>query len=192
MKKVGDGKSCRSIALELGVAKTQIQSIVKDKDEIMKRWESGSRADAKYSKPRTASYEDIDEVMWEWFTKARAKNIPISGRMIQEKALMFTGEMGHLGFSDSNGWLNRWHNVRLATLSGEAADVSEETVEDWRKPLKSICEGYSRADIFNTDGTGLFYRALPTRSMVAKGVEANGGKKSKERINVLLACPCIV
>ena len=65
MKKVGGGKSCRSIALKLGVGKTQIQSIVKEKDEIMKRWESGIRADAKYSKPRTASYEDIDKVMWE-------------------------------------------------------------------------------------------------------------------------------
>ena len=124
LKKVGDGKSCRSIALELGVGKTQIQSIVKEKDELTKRWESGSRADAKYSKPRTASYEDIDEVMWEWFTKARAKNIPVSGRMIQEKALMFAEEMRHLGFTASNGWLNRWqkrHNVRLATLSGENA-----------------------------------------------------------------------
>ena len=103
---------------------------------------------------------------------------------------MFAGEMGNLGFTASNGWLNRWqkrHNIRLATLSGEAADVSEETVEDWRKRLKSICEGYSRADIFNADETGLFYRALPTRSMVSKGDEARGGKKSKERINVLLA-----
>ena len=43
LKKAGDGKSCRSIALELGVGKTQIQSIVKEKDVIMKRWESGSK-----------------------------------------------------------------------------------------------------------------------------------------------------
>ena len=33
----------------------------------------------------TASPEYIDEVMWEWFTKARAKNIPVSGRVIQVK-----------------------------------------------------------------------------------------------------------
>ena len=36
---------------------------MKEKDEIMKRWDSGSRSDAKYSKPRTASYEDNDKVM---------------------------------------------------------------------------------------------------------------------------------
>ena len=34
LKKVGDGKSCRSIALELGVGKTQIQSIVKEKTSL--------------------------------------------------------------------------------------------------------------------------------------------------------------
>ena len=34
------------------------------------------------------------------------------------------------------GWLDRWqnrHNVRMATLSGEAADVSESVVVDWGK-----------------------------------------------------------
>ena len=34
----------------------------------------------------------------------------------------------------------------------------------------------------------LFYRALPTKSMSVKGEEAKVGKKSKERIIVLLAC----
>ena len=36
--------------------------------------------------------------------------------------------------------------------------------------------------------TGLFYRALPTKSMSVEGEEAKGGGKSKERITVLLAC----
>ena len=63
---------------------------MKEKDEIMKRW--GSKADVKYSKPRTAGYKNIDEVMWEWFIRARAKNIPVSGRMIQKKSLILTEE----------------------------------------------------------------------------------------------------
>ena len=85
VKEAEKGKFCRSIAEEIGVGKTQIQSIVKEKEEIMKRWESGSRGDAKYTKPRTASYQDIDEVTWEWFSRARAKNISVSGQMIQER-----------------------------------------------------------------------------------------------------------
>ena len=42
--------------------------------------------------------------------------------------------------------------------------------------------------IFNADETGLFYRALPTKSICVKGDGAKGGKKAKDRISVLLAC----
>ena len=77
VKEPNSVKSCCSIASELDVGETQIHGIVKEKDEIMKCWESGSKADVKYSKPRTAGYKDIDEVMWERSTKARAKNIPV-------------------------------------------------------------------------------------------------------------------
>ena len=111
--------------------------------------------------------------------------------MIHEQALLYAAELGHEGFSGSNGWLDRWqkrHNIRMSTLSGEAADVSEGVVEDWGRRLDSVCKGYRLQDIFNADETGLFYRALPTKSMSVKGEEAKGGKKSKERITVLLAC----
>ena len=191
LKKIDEGKSCRSVSSELGVGKTQVQTIVKEREDILRRWENGERSDKKYVKPRTAGYDDLDKLVWEWFTIARAKNIPVSGRMIQEQALLYAAELGHEGFSGSNGWLNRWqkrHNVRMSTLSGEAADVSESVVEDWGRRLESLCKGYQLRDIFNADETGLFYRALPTKSMSVKGEEAKGGKKSKERITVLLAC----
>ena len=56
----------------------------------------------KYVKPRTAGYDDLDKLMWEWFTAARTKNIPVSGRMIQEQAFLYTAELGHEGFLGSN------------------------------------------------------------------------------------------
>ena len=120
-----------------------------------------------------------------------SKNIPVSGRMIQERACLYAAELSYEGFMASNRWLDRWqkcHNVRLATLSGEAADVNEEVVEDWGQRLESICRGYQLRDIFNADEIGLFYRALPTKSMCVKGDGAKGEKKTKDRISVLLAC----
>ena len=79
-------------------------------------------------------------------------------------------------------WQNR-HNVCIATLSGEAADVDPAVVDDWSGHVSSICTGYCIEDTFNADETGLFFRALPTHLMVV-----SGGKKSKDRISVLLAC----
>ena len=82
LKKIDSGQSCRKIANELGVGKTQIQGILYDREDITKRWEAGERMDRKYAKFRKVGYEEIDKVMWEWFTRARAKNIPVSGKLI--------------------------------------------------------------------------------------------------------------
>ena len=72
-------------------------------------------------------------------------------------------------------------------LSGESGDVPADAVADWARRLPVVCEGYEPKDIFNADETGLFFRALPSRSMVAKGESSKGGKVSKDRITVLLA-----
>ena len=53
------------------------------------------------------------------------------------------------------------------------------------------CDGYRLEEIFNADETGLFFRALPSRSLTVKGDDCRGGKKSKDRISVLLACSAV-
>ena len=71
----------------------------------------------------------------------------------------------------SNGWLESFkarHNIRFAALSGEAADVDPTVVDDWEKRLETILEGYELEDIYNADETGVFFRALPTKSLVVR------------------------
>ena len=184
------GESARMIATSLAVGKTQIQAIASDKVEIKRRWQEGENGKRKYGKQRKCGYPDLDDAVWSWFCEARSRNIPMSGRLIQEKAAVLATAIGHDDFTASNGWLDRWktrHNVRCSVLNGESADVPEGAVADWSVRLPAICDGYAAKDIFNADETGLFYRALPARSMVAKGDTCKGGKVSKDRITVLLA-----
>ena len=42
--------------------------------------------------------------------------------------------------------------------------------------------------LIQTDETGLFYRCLPDKTLSFKGQQCSGGKKSKERITVMVAC----
>ena len=115
-------------------------------------------------------------------------------RLIQERAALYATELGLDGFTASNGWLHKWqkrHTVHMSALSGEVPGVNPIVVSNWGEQLKTICEGYARKDIFNADETGLFFRALATWSLVVKGDEAKGCKKSKERITMLLGCCCI-
>ena len=78
----------------------------------------------------------------------------------------------------------------MSILYGEAADFDLITVKDWSAQLKTPCEGYATKDIYNADETGMFVRALPTRSLVVRGL-AWRERKSNEKITLYLACPAI-
>lgn len=59
LKKVDSVRLCRSVANELGVEKNQIQGIVRDREDILKRWGSCERSDKKYTKVRKIRYKRV-------------------------------------------------------------------------------------------------------------------------------------
>jgi hypothetical protein len=71
---------------------------------------------------------------------------------------------------------------RREDSDGWAADNWLQT--DWKTVLKT----FSPEDIFNTDKTGLYYRATPDYCMIFKNASACAGKKVKDRSTVLLTC----
>ena len=63
-------------------------------------------------------------------------------------------------------------------------------VEPFRSTLKDLMEkeGYSKDQVFNADETGLWWRLMPSMSLVACGEQqAKNFKQSKDRVT-LLAC----
>jgi hypothetical protein len=75
------------------------------------------------------------------------------------------------------------------TVSGECKNVDSSTEEEWRKEqLLKIFDVYELKNIYNADESGLFFRLPPNKTLSLKGDPCNGGKNSKERITVLLAC----
>ncbi|KAK7499105.1 hypothetical protein BaRGS_00009652 [Batillaria attramentaria] len=185
------GDSARKIAEKMDVGKTQIQSILLAKEEIKQEWKDGAPCTRKYKRARHMLYGDIDAAVWEWFCSARAKGMPVSGPLLQQKAMMFSVTLGHDEFTASNGWLqcfkNR-HNIRAAALSGESGEVNEADVTDWLKRVPALIQegGYTPDNIFNVDETGLFFRALPDKTLAQKGERCHGRKKSKDRFTVML------
>ena len=97
--------------------------------------------------------------------------------------------MAMSGHDDStNSWLQvsqKRHSVKWAALCGEAAEVPEDVVAEWTMCLSEMTAGYLPADIYNADETGLYYCALPERSMVVHGDPRKGIKMSKEHVTVL-------
>ncbi len=52
--------------------------------------------------------------------------------------------------------------------------------------MLELTQDFSPEDIFNGDEFGLFWRILPDKSYTLKGKKFKTGKKSKERISVLV------
>ncbi|CAF1143326.1 unnamed protein product [Adineta steineri] len=134
--------------------------------------------------------QEISEKTYEWFALQRSKRIPISGPILREYALKMAAELGDTsGFKASNGWLERFksrYNIQFRIISGEAASVNNETVDDWTSRLPVILENYDAQNVYNCDETGLFFKLMPDRTFVIKQDDCRGGKRAKDRYTVLL------
>ncbi|XP_055585228.1 tigger transposable element-derived protein 1-like [Uranotaenia lowii] len=98
---------------------------------------------------------------------------------------------GIKSFSASAGWfsgfLKRYslHNVKLR---GESASADETAARNYPAELASIIRegGYNAHQVFNADGSGLFWKRIPTRTYLAKiDKSTNRLKAAKERITLL-------
>ena len=69
------GESCLAIARSLGKGKTQIQSIIEEKEAVKRRWESGESGERKTSKLFETALTANDDRVWNWFCEARRRNI---------------------------------------------------------------------------------------------------------------------
>jgi len=97
-------------------------------------------------------------------------------------------------FKASRSWVQRWtqrHNLTSVVLHGAGGSVNLEVTEERMATIRGIFQDFQPENIFNMDGTGLFYRCLPKRSFVPAEQRrvARGTKsmKAKKRVTIVLA-----
>jgi len=100
----------------------------------------------------------IDERVYEWFANAHCRNIPVSGPILQTKALQVVANIGLNDFKASNGWLEAFrkhHCIQFRLLSRESVGMDENVVNHWKQNLPNIIQGYDTRDIWNVDESRL-------------------------------------
>lgn len=139
---------------------------------------------------KLCSNPNIEKHMLDWIRRARDENVPISGPIVREKTEKLASDLGHADFKASEGWLMNFkkrNGIVSKIISGESASVSDVNCEEYRLTiLPSILEGYSESDIFNVYETGFYYKCLPDRTLAFKNDKCYGGKRSKDRITVMV------
>lgn len=185
---VSAGEKRKDVAARFNIPASSLSTILHSKDSIRDAVESGTSS--KKKRLKTSTYADVDKAVFTWFLDTRARNVPISGAILQQKAKDFACILGHDDFKASNGWLQGFksrHGVVGRVISGESASADSDASASWVvEKLPDILKRYEAADLYNADETALFYQMLPNRTLALKGDDCRGGKQSKLRVTVLL------
>ena len=176
----------KKLAEKFGCGKTQVAGIIKDEENIMKEWES-NEGRAGMKRVNQQKFYEVNQYLWKWYSTCRQSNIPISGPMLQEEALIIAKRLGGDSgeFNASNGWLDRWkkrYNICEMNVAGEEGDVSQATLDSWSERARELMAGYKPENVWNMDETGQFWKALPDKSLSERGKRCRGGKQAKQRL----------
>ena len=80
------------------------------------------------------------------------------------------------------------HGITFKEVSGESEKVTKKMTASLEETtLSTRLARYQLKDIFNADEFGLFYEALPSKSLHFRGKCCSGGKHSKVRLTGMAA-----
>lgn len=194
LKKLDSGYTIKAVAAMYGVGEVTVGDWRRNR-KTFEQWFSNQASSTTGRKTmKSSDYESVGHALFLWFTQQRQKGVPVSGPILQEKALSFAKKVANTeSFSASTGWLDRWkkrHGIRQLSICGEklSADVTciEKFKADFEKEIRE--KGYTLDQVYNCDETGLNYKMLPSKTLASKEEKAAPGHKmSKERVTIM-AC----
>ncbi|XP_072142055.1 tigger transposable element-derived protein 4-like [Dermacentor andersoni] len=184
------GAAKQDIARKYGIKPNTLSNYIKNKRTIMDAFEN-DRFKTSWKRMRTGAYPELEKALLFWIREARSNKLPLSGDIVAMKARTLAAMLGIDDFVSSDGWLMRFkdrHDLIFKSVCGEKASVNQETCATWKDgKLREYLAKYRPEDIFNADETALFYRLLPEKTLTFKDDDCAGGKRSKERVSVLIA-----
>lgn len=138
----------------------------------------------------TEKWPELENALFQWILSAQGR-ITISQDVIRTKAQEYWARIypGEDTPQFSNGWLRNFQSrkeIKGYKLSGESGDVNQEAVETQMTAIRHELREYRPQDIFNCDESGLFWRAIPDRSLATTAIP--GRKRVKSRITAHFCC----
>ncbi|XP_036407883.1 tigger transposable element-derived protein 1-like [Megalops cyprinoides] len=197
-----NGNSNTEIARKLGLPRTTVVTILKDKARILEEVKSHAPMQAAYIRQRSGLIAETEKILKVWIDDQTRRRVPVSLAVIQATAKNVFEQLKerHGGgsheetFQASKGWFYRFksrfqlHNIKCE--HGEAPSAEEEPVGDFPRKLAAMVKegGYCARTVFNVDQTGLFWKKMPSRTYISKQENSTPGfKAAMDRLTVLLA-----
>lgn len=174
------GLSQRQVAKQFGISKTQVQTLMKRKDEVLQCYNEGHESWRKRAKTKSRrhGFEDLNELVWEWYLEQNSngnEGVMITGPMLKAKAMEISVQLG-LGeqFRASNGWLEclkRRYDIQIGRKN--QAENSSRNVES---ATMVAIQRNSDSDVEIRNGKKNENIASERRSVVENEVEVNASQ----------------
>ncbi|XP_040063746.2 tigger transposable element-derived protein 4-like [Ixodes scapularis] len=178
IRRVERGEKKTEVAASFKIARSTLGTILKNKPAILQKARDRPNADGK--RIWAPAFDRVEKALYAWFLDIQARNLPVSGPMLQQKAKDFAFLLDVQDFRGGSGWLQRFkerYDIVGKVVAGESRAVDNESVKKWiAENWPAITEQYRTCDIYNTDETALFWQLLPSRTLARQGEKCHGGK----------------
>lgn len=175
LKQFEKNKSVAALAKIYNIGKQTVRDIVKKKTElhsfVAKADSAKAISDRKSLKGST--FRELDNAMTQWFLQKRSEGVPISGSMCARQAQKFHEQLKIKGnFSASSGWLYRFkkrHGIRQLAVQGEKLSADDVAMVEFCYDLEKLITEHDLKpeQVYNGDETGLYWKAMPRRTLAA-------------------------
>jgi len=182
--------SQREAAIALEISRGQLQNLIKNEGTI--RAEVQELGGVK--RKRVGKDEEVEKALLEWWEFSNRRNMPVNGPILCQKAEVLAQKAGHHDFRATDGWFSRWkkrNGIVFTVLKGEAAEADVAAANEFRRnQLGEILQSFDKRDILNADETGIYFRALPDSTYIAKKDKKGkkGFKTAKDRVTLMVCC----
>ncbi|KAJ4426024.1 hypothetical protein ANN_27651 [Periplaneta americana] len=193
LERIQNGEDAACVAREIGVTASAISKWKKHQTRIAKL--CSSTKDNKRQNLASPRVFKWDAELFTWFKQERDQGTPLSGPMIQEKAIDLNRlNGGDPGFVASIGWLSRWKRkfgIHQLVMSGDKLSCDRNAAEHYKSAFPNLVQtlDISAEQIYNCVETGLNYKILPSKTLAHKDeTEASGCERNKHRVTLLACC----
>lgn len=179
------------LAKTFGISAPTVTRIYKEQRNTVLSWFTSGDLSNSTKKIRKANFEDVDQELLLWFKKADSANMDgLSGEVVLEKAQSIALSLGYGDNGPDRSWINRWksrHDIVCKRRVGEAADVNPEMTNTWlQESLPALMKQFDPCNIYNFDEFALFWKLTPDQTLTFRDKKCVGGKRSKNRITILV------
>ncbi|UYV67902.1 hypothetical protein LAZ67_5002457 [Cordylochernes scorpioides] len=84
---------------------------------------------------KSTKFDEVNDIVWKFFTDMKARNIYVSGPMLQEQAIKFAAGLKLPKFSASNGWLESFRSRGQNSKERVSIVLLTNVLEDKEKPI---------------------------------------------------------